>query len=687
MSLDMRDVTAIQIPVYDTHYYREVESLSFGNNTNSATISPGYTLEDLLNGGSVSIKVSDLNGTYQVDAADNYASLIKLRPYDGDYPALTLGYRIFEGSTKAFYYHCGTNSTPIVNLNPPTIDESHTFTLSITFGTLGNQDTILSFTDETTNTNIYTANVTLPATFSSYLSTNLKILSGKVGGYNGLKLYEINVTIDNIEHNFYPAQDKLYNATTEKSSGWSLFNYTDNVFASITTSSLSNMAITCGSVVNENPGWQYTFVNTYDVTKIEDYYNGNLRQIWPCWSSEPTNPSAPVVTNAFDYDDTITWTVGQGVENIDYFYYYPLTATGQANGVQIALADNPNGWPSDGKPNNTTTYTWLVQAERAGYYQMVLHAKMSSADHATTGYWSNLNLRVNGLTTGVHKLNRYGQTPDFDAVSYHDVVVAVVQLTGNVDEISFQQASYRIVVDPSSDIIFREIDDASPAIIELGITNVQTTFTAGDTFNYNGLEVTQYLLDGTYSTISSGYTVSTPNMSTAGTQLVTVNYNGLKDFYTITIEPAAGSGAPGWSTTATLTNSDNKTVEQGTLNNVEGVRIALIDYSYGGYGTDGRVSSTGTIEEYKITPPSAGDYMLVLPIRKGSGNPVWIINSGSSVTVTLSSSNDYDYIEIYYPITLTAGENTLTFRNSSYRCYFDLTDYVYLFKSSTNPIS
>ena len=686
MSLDMRDVTAIQIPVYDTHYYREIEYLSFGyqspNYTSYSTVAPGYTLEELLNGGSVSIKVSDLYG----GSSGDYTNLINLRPYDGDYPALTLGFKPQgDNTTIAFWYHCGDNSTPIVNLNPPTIDRTHTFILIINFGTLGNQDTVLSFTDETTNTNIYTANVTLPAGFSSYLSTELRILGGAVGGYYGLKLYEISVTIDNVEHNFYPAQDKLYNTTDEKIYGGSMYDSTDRKLASITNSSPSTNV--CGSVVNENPGWQYAFVNTYDVTKIEDYYNGNLRQIWPCWSPGPSNPSAPVVTNAFDYDDTITWTIGTGVENTDEYYYYPITATGQANGVQIALADNPNGWPSDGKPSNNSTYTWYVQAERAGYYQMIMHAKMSSAAHATTGYWSYLNLRVNDSTTGVHKLNSYGQTPDFDAVDYHDVVVAVVQLTGNVDKISFQQGSYRIVVDPSSNIIFREIDDASPAIIELGITNVQTTFTAGDTFNYNGLEVTQYLLDGTSSTISSGYTVSTPDMSTAGTQNVTVTYNGLKDFYTITINPAAGGGAPGWSTTATLTNTDSQTFEQGTLNNVEGVRIALINYSSGGFGSDGRVSSTGTLETYKITPPSAGDYMLVLPIRKGSGNPIWEINSGSPVTVTLSASNDYDYIEIYYPITLTAGENTLTIRNSSYRCYFDLTDYVYLFKSSTNPIS
>ena len=36
---------------------------------------------------------------------------------------------------------------------------------------------------------------------------------------------------------------------------------------------------------------------------------------------------------------------------------------------------------------------------------------------------------------------------------------------------------------------------------------------------------------------------------------------------------------------------------------------------------------------------------------------------------------------------ITAGENTLTIRNNSYRCYFDTDDYIYLVKSSSNPFS
>ena len=471
-----------------------------------------------------------------------------------------------------------------------------------------------------------------------------------------------------IEHDLRPAQRKSDGVI-------GLFDIITNKFHAVINAQSGGV----GSIVDENPGW----TDLVDVIKIEDYYNGQLRQIWPCYTPEPSNPTAPVVSNAFDYDDNITWTVGTGVENTDEYYYYPITATGQANGIQIAVADNPNGWNDDGKPTSNTTYTWYVQAERAGYYQMVMSAKMSSAGHATTGYWSGANIQVNGSTSGVQKLTLYGDTPDFDAVDYNDVVVAIVPLTGYEDAVSFQQSSWRIVVDPTSNIIFREIAATSPAFLTLDTTNVTTSYTQGDTFSYSGLVVYQTLANGTANTISSGYTVSSPDMSTTGTKTVTVTYGGLTASYDITV---ASAGAT-WVTTATLTNSDNKTVEQGTCGGYDAVRIGVLDYSSGGFGSDGRVSSTSTDEVYKITPPSAGDYMLVLPIRRGSGDPQFYINGQPIGTVYGTSSSEFLYIEITYPITLTSGENTLTIRNNSYRCYWDTDDYVYLVKSSTNPFS
>lgn len=79
--------------------------------------------------------------------------------------------------------------------------------------------------------------------------------------------------------------------------------------------------------------------------------------------------------------------------------------------------------------------------------------------------------------------------------------------------------------------------------ITLDTTKVQTIFDVGDTFTYAGLVVTANYKDGTHANITSGYTVSTPNMSTPGSKTVTVTYTEgeveKEATYTITVN---GSG-------------------------------------------------------------------------------------------------------------------------------------------------
>lgn len=59
--------------------------------------------------------------------------------------------------------------------------------------------------------------------------------------------------------------------------------------------------------------------------------------------------------------------------------------------------------------------------------------------------------------------------------------------------------------------------------IEADISDVQTEFAVGDTFNYDGLIVTAHYSDGSSETLDS-FTVSEPDMSTVGTKTITVSY-------------------------------------------------------------------------------------------------------------------------------------------------------------------
>lgn len=79
---------------------------------------------------------------------------------------------------------------------------------------------------------------------------------------------------------------------------------------------------------------------------------------------------------------------------------------------------------------------------------------------------------------------------------------------------------------------------ASLSSITLDTTNVQTTFSVGDTFNYTGLVVTAHYSDLSSKTVTPT-SVSTPNMSTIGNKTVTVTYTEDEvtetDTYSITV--------------------------------------------------------------------------------------------------------------------------------------------------------
>lgn len=82
---------------------------------------------------------------------------------------------------------------------------------------------------------------------------------------------------------------------------------------------------------------------------------------------------------------------------------------------------------------------------------------------------------------------------------------------------------------------------SSPTLtgITIDTSSVQKSFSVGDTFNYTGLSVTANYSDSSYDeVVTSGYTVTTPDMSTAGTKTVTVSYNGKSASYEIAVTSA-----------------------------------------------------------------------------------------------------------------------------------------------------
>lgn len=84
--------------------------------------------------------------------------------------------------------------------------------------------------------------------------------------------------------------------------------------------------------------------------------------------------------------------------------------------------------------------------------------------------------------------------------------------------------------------LWKEVASASKTLssISLDTTNVQTTFTVGDTFNYDNLVVTAHFSDSSTQVVTPT-NVSTPDMDSVGNQTITVIYLTVSNTYSITI--------------------------------------------------------------------------------------------------------------------------------------------------------
>lgn len=64
----------------------------------------------------------------------------------------------------------------------------------------------------------------------------------------------------------------------------------------------------------------------------------------------------------------------------------------------------------------------------------------------------------------------------------------------------------------------------------------KTVYTVGEAFDPAGLTLTAYYSDGSSQTISQGYTLSTPDLNTAGGKIITVSYLGQEASFTIQVK-------------------------------------------------------------------------------------------------------------------------------------------------------
>ena len=148
--------------------------------------------------------------------------------------------------------------------------------------------------------------------------------------------------------------------------------------------------------------------------------------------------------------------------------------------------------------------------------------------------------------------------------------------------------------------------------ITLDTTNVQTTFTVGDSFNYTNLVVTAHYSDSS-SEVVTPTNVSAPNMNSTGSKTVTVTYQTVSNTYTITI-----NGNPSISWTAPTINVYSGSTLSGT--DVNGWAVTYND------GT-----GNTTTPAYNELTVKLGGTVISIP-------HTWVVaDDGKTLTVTYNS--------------------------------------------------
>ena len=303
------------------------------------------------------------------------------------------------------------------------------------------------------------------------------------------------------------------------------------------------------------------------------------------------------------------------------FYAVFATATTSGGGGSSTITFTPGtdtGETSVTKSGVTCTMTTM---NNSSYYQ--IYANQSGTFSYASGNITNITF---GCTaSGTTKYGPGNASADVGTYSYSG---ATGTWTGSASSVTIsstaqvRMSSLSVTISGASTTTYSGyITECSSSVtcslssISLNTSSVQTSFTTGSTFNYTGLVVTANYSNCSSKTVTPT-SVSSPNMSTAGTKTITVSYteNGTTKTATYTITVTA----PVTYTVAWKLNGSNYTTGNPTTSVTSGNQVANLptppttlasacsDYTFAGWSaTDIGSSPTATQPTDLFTTESA----------------------------------------------------------------------------------
>ena len=222
------------------------------------------------------------------------------------------------------------------------------------------------------------------------------------------------------------------------------------------------------------------------------------------------------------------------------------------------------------------------------------------------------------------------------------------------------------------------VNTSSAAVLSslsLNTDSVTKTFTVNDTFSYSGLVVTAVYSDASEVTLSSGYSVSSPDMTSTGNKEVTVSYTDGSVTKTATYSITVNDASSGDS--FKLVTTKNELIEGAKV--VIGSSANSSYYAAKAYNSGNNVKSvTATVSNNVLTPGSGYESYIIgigedtyagkYTFKDSSGNYLYAAGTATTGKNYLKSKSALDS-DCYWEITITDGAFTIKSVENTYTPY------------------
>ena len=510
----------------------------------SATYSTGEAEERSLD--SISLDTSDAPTTFNVGDTFSYEGLSVTAYYDDGTDDIVTPTSVSTPSMSS-----AGQKTVTVSYTEGGVTKSATYTITVNAVTLTSievsgaktayyvGDTFVKPTVTATFSNGSTSDVTNSATFSGYNLSNV-----------GNQTVSVSYTNGTTETTSYSITVTAVVVTSLSISGY-------------TTSFKVGDTFSFGGTVTAN----YNNGSTEDVTASATYTGYNMstsgnQTVTVSYGGQSTTYQISVIDSSGATDST-QYSLVNSVGDIEVGKSYIITNGTSGTVKAVAVTDNANNRKStevtvsSGKITRGSSVLSFTLGGTSGAYTFETENYAGTSGYLASGSGSTSNqLRVIS-TAGTASIAFNGDAATINIGPHASRTL--ICFNSGIDSPNGGFACYGAQGSYGLVYLWKETLTKNLTSISLDTSNVQTSFSVGDTFTYSGLVVTANYSNAA-SEVVTPTSVSSPDMSSVGNKTVTVTYLTVNNTYTISVtaNPSISWTAPTINvyTGSTLSGSD-----------------------------------------------------------------------------------------------------------------------------------